>query len=91
MESLSDFDLVIGGAILLGAALVQAAAGILFYRARAALAWFFCQTLALFCGAAAAFCLPGRGGRPAVWATAGLFGALFLLAFTSWRRSKPAR
>jgi len=78
-------------AALLGLALIQAAAAILFFgRIRAGLAWFALVGFLLFGSAALRLVLPGYGPTLG-WVAAALAALLFILGFNHLRKPRCDR
>jgi len=74
-------------AFLLCLALLQGIVGIVFFRRRAALVYFFFQTLFLFWSAVAVLAFQGKTGAFAGWGCIVLFGLFFLAGFRAWKKS----
>lgn len=80
--------ILIVDAVLLGLALVQAAAAIVFFnRLRSGVVLFFFQSLLLFGSFTAGVVVADSTGRAAAWILAGLGAVLILAGFRSWRRA----
>ena len=72
--------------VLLGLSLLQVVVGVLFFRTRAALVWFFFQSLLVIVAAIATLSFAPDASLMVGWSCRAGFSVFFFTAFRAWRR-----
>lgn len=72
----------------MGLALLQVTVGILFFKIRSALVWFFFQSFLILVAALATVSFTPDASRMGSWSCRAAFAILFLAAFRSWRKKR---